>query len=292
MVVALFIVNFRRSTTGLAVNAARWSEAGARTSGISVVQMKVISGALAALIAGIGGGLLVLAQTTFEPSEFATFAGVVWLAVLVTIGVRSNAAALVAGLAFVMLPALTQAYLPSWTANLIARALRSGCHFGRQVSRWGPCRAEQAIPAFAAPSDDRRPKWPALRRRRDQCHRCRVPVIRPPRSLSPSRDVDPEPVAGSGGRATRPRGGRDHRPFRRADGALQRLSRGRTGNIAGLVGPNGAGKSTLLAVLSGLLRPNAGHVRLRGEDVTNASAQSRADGVWPGHSNSQSCSWD
>lgn len=81
--------------------------------------MKVISGALAALIAGIGGGLLVLAQTTFEPSEFATFAGVVWLAVLVTIGVRSNAAALVGGLAFVMLPALTQAYLPSWTTNVL-----------------------------------------------------------------------------------------------------------------------------------------------------------------------------
>jgi ABC-type branched-subunit amino acid transport system ATPase component len=48
------------------------------------------------------------------------------------------------------------------------------------------------------------------------------------------------------------------------------------GTIAGLVGPNGAGKSTLLAVLSGLLRPNAGSVRLRGEDVTNASVQSRA----------------
>ncbi len=46
--------------------------------------------------------------------------------------------------------------------------------------------------------------------------------------------------------------------------------------IVGLVGPNGAGKSTLLAVLSGLLRANAGHVGLRGEDVTNASAQSRA----------------
>ncbi|MGH9016389.1 MAG: ABC transporter permease [Acidimicrobiales bacterium] len=119
VVVALFVVNFRRSTTGLALNAARWSEAGAKTSGISVVQMKVIAGALAALIAGIGGGLLVLAQTTFEPSEFATFAGLVWLAVLVTIGVRSNAAALVGGLAFVMLPALTQAYLPNWTGNAL-----------------------------------------------------------------------------------------------------------------------------------------------------------------------------
>jgi branched-chain amino acid transport system permease protein len=119
IIVALFIVNFRRSTTGLALNAARWSEAGARTSGISVMQMKVIAGSLAALIAGLGGGLLALAQTTFQPSEFATFAGIVWLAVLVTIGVRSNAAALVAGLTFVMLPALAQAYLPVWTANVL-----------------------------------------------------------------------------------------------------------------------------------------------------------------------------
>jgi len=48
------------------------------------------------------------------------------------------------------------------------------------------------------------------------------------------------------------------------------------GRIAGLVGPNGAGKSTLLAVLSGLLRSNAGHVELFGEDVTKASARRRA----------------
>jgi branched-chain amino acid transport system permease protein len=121
IVIALFIVNFRRSTTGLALNAARWSGPGARTSGISVVQMKVIAGSLAALIAGIGGGLLALAQTSFQPSEFATFEGVVWLAVLVTIGVRSNAAALIAGLAFVFPPALLQYFVPSitWLPTLL-----------------------------------------------------------------------------------------------------------------------------------------------------------------------------
>jgi ABC-type branched-subunit amino acid transport system ATPase component len=48
------------------------------------------------------------------------------------------------------------------------------------------------------------------------------------------------------------------------------------GSVVGLVGPNGAGKSTLLAVLSGLLRPQAGKVWLRGEDVTNSSVRSRA----------------
>jgi ABC-type branched-subunit amino acid transport system ATPase component len=50
------------------------------------------------------------------------------------------------------------------------------------------------------------------------------------------------------------------------------------GSILGLVGPNGAGKSTLLAVLSGLLRPDAGRVWLQGEDVTKASVRSRATG--------------
>jgi branched-chain amino acid transport system permease protein len=119
VIVALFVVNFRRSTTGLALNAARWSEAGARTSGISVVQMKVIAGSLAAFIAGIGGGLLALSQTSFQPSEFATFGGAVWLAILVTTGVRSNAAALVAGISFAILPALTQSYLPTWTASVL-----------------------------------------------------------------------------------------------------------------------------------------------------------------------------
>jgi branched-chain amino acid transport system permease protein len=120
IIVSLFVVNLRRSTTGLALNASRWSDVGARTSGISVIQMKVIAGALAAFIAGFGGALLAMAQTTFQPNqEFVTFSGVVWLAVLVTIGIRSNAAALIAGVTFVMAPALTQAYLPAWTNNVL-----------------------------------------------------------------------------------------------------------------------------------------------------------------------------
>lgn len=59
--------------------------------------------------------------------------------------------------------------------------------------------------------------------------------------------------------------------------ALSRVSiEVKPGSIAGLVGPNGAGKSTLLAVLSGLLRPNSGRVRLRGADITNVSCRARA----------------
>jgi len=42
----------------------------------------------------------------------------------------------------------------------------------------------------------------------------------------------------------------------------------KAGEIVSLIGSNGAGKSTLLRAISGLLRPSAGRIMLRGIDVT------------------------
>jgi len=44
------------------------------------------------------------------------------------------------------------------------------------------------------------------------------------------------------------------------------------GEVVAVLGPNGAGKSTLLGVLSGLLRPDEGYVRLGDETVTDVDA--------------------
>jgi branched-chain amino acid transport system permease protein len=110
--ISLFIVNLRRSTTGLALSAVRSSESGARTIGVSVLQMKVLVAGAAAFVAGVGGVLLSMNQGSALPLNFATLAGIIWLAVLVTAGIRSNMAALAAGLLFAVLPGLTLEYLP------------------------------------------------------------------------------------------------------------------------------------------------------------------------------------
>ena len=54
------------------------------------------------------------------------------------------------------------------------------------------------------------------------------------------------------------------------------------GEIVALMGANGAGKSTFVKILTGALRPDSGHVRIKGRDSTVGSpAQARRSGLVP-----------
>jgi branched-chain amino acid transport system permease protein len=118
---SFFIFNLQRSTTGLALAAVRSSEPGSRTLGISVVRMKLLVAGLGAFVSGVGGGLLACYTQAAVTDSFGTLAGMVWLAVVVTLGVRSSSAALIAGLAFTFVPAIFLVFLPiSWAQVPVA----------------------------------------------------------------------------------------------------------------------------------------------------------------------------
>jgi branched-chain amino acid transport system permease protein len=118
VIMALIVLNVRKSTTGLALDAVRWSPTAARALGVSVVTMKVLVAGLAVFAAAIGGALLAMSTGTATPSKYSTLAGLVWLAVLATLGIRSSVAALIAGLSFTIFPTLATKYLPSSFAEV------------------------------------------------------------------------------------------------------------------------------------------------------------------------------
>lgn len=156
---AILTWNLRRSTSGLALRAVRDSPSASRTLGLSVVQVKVLVGALGAFTAAVGGGFLAMDALVAQPSSFSTFAGLVWLAVVVTMGVRSVTAAVLSGIAFSLLPGVLSTYLPARWGEVPAILFGLGAigvainpegvvlHTGRQVrhllAKLLPTRAER-----------------------------------------------------------------------------------------------------------------------------------------------------
>lgn len=49
------------------------------------------------------------------------------------------------------------------------------------------------------------------------------------------------------------------------------------GEMLFIVGPSGSGKTTMLSMISGILRPNAGKVTVKGQDIWTLSKDELAD---------------
>jgi branched-chain amino acid transport system permease protein len=103
-IVAFAIVNLKRATSGLVFAAIRSSEPAATTSGMSVVRVKLVLFGVSAFVAGLGGGLYATVVGTALPKSFNALVGIVWLAIVVTWGVRSVVGALLAGMIFAIAP--------------------------------------------------------------------------------------------------------------------------------------------------------------------------------------------
>jgi branched-chain amino acid transport system permease protein len=106
ILLALLVRNVRRSSTGMTLVALRSSETGVSTLGLSVVRAKLVAFGVSGFIAGIGGGMLSFYTLRARPGSFDTLTGVVWLAVVVTLGVRSSVGPLLAGILYSVMPEL------------------------------------------------------------------------------------------------------------------------------------------------------------------------------------------
>ncbi|GAP55635.1 probable ABC transporter ATP-binding protein AZC_3926 [Arthrobacter sp. Hiyo6] len=61
------------------------------------------------------------------------------------------------------------------------------------------------------------------------------------------------------------------------------------GEMIGVIGPNGAGKTTLFNLISGVMRPTAGSIRLNGREITAAPIHQRAKAGWDEPSRPPTC---
>jgi branched-chain amino acid transport system permease protein len=103
---------FKRRVGSFYVNAGRMNESLASATGVNVRTGRVASFAFAAFLAGLGGGLIGIYQLNLSPGDVSTTMGLVWLAVVVLVGIRSYSAAVVAGIVYTVFPALVAEWLP------------------------------------------------------------------------------------------------------------------------------------------------------------------------------------
>jgi branched-subunit amino acid ABC-type transport system permease component len=104
-VVAIGVILVRKGTTGKYLDALRGSETAASAIGINPAKARVIAFALSAGIAGLGGGLLTIQETQANfAANFTPLFGLVWIAIVVTLGSRTVEGAVQAGLAIAFVP--------------------------------------------------------------------------------------------------------------------------------------------------------------------------------------------
>lgn len=255
---AVAVRNLMRSSTGRSMLALRSSEAGAATSGASPIRLKFLLFGISAAIAGFGGAFLGSVNPRVSPTDFTTQLGLVWVAVVVTFGVRRPGGALLAGLAF--------AFTPEIVGNFTDSGLVPPILFGLGAIQLAS-NPDGVLSIVGIQRQRRRAR--ALERRS--------------RTLAEEEDRD---ITFEGVPARFAVPGSDTPPALE----LRGISAGYegldvvhgidlvvpAGSIVALMGANGAGKSTLCGVAAGLVEPSAGSVLLNGVDVTSLRAHRRA----------------
>ena len=117
-VVAVVVILVREGTTGRYLDALRGSEVAASSIGINATRARITAFALAAGIAGLGGGLLAMKNeaANYQASFLAPF-GMFWVVIVVSLGPRTVEGAIQAGIGFIFFPELVLKQWIPWIVN-------------------------------------------------------------------------------------------------------------------------------------------------------------------------------
>jgi branched-chain amino acid transport system permease protein len=169
VLLALLVVNLRRSATGRRMLAVRANERAAAGAGVSVMGTKLLAFGLAAFIAGLGGALSGYRFGSVTPLFFGAVASITFLAFAYVGGISSVSGAVIGGCIVaggIGFTALDQWFGvgPEYTLligglGLVITAVLnpegiSGAlgHFAHRAARWLPSRRAVATPSTAAGS--------------------------------------------------------------------------------------------------------------------------------------------
>jgi ABC-type branched-subunit amino acid transport system ATPase component/branched-subunit amino acid ABC-type transport system permease component len=293
----LLVHSLMRSPSGRAMLAARSSEVGAKTSGLSPARTRLMVFAVSAGIAGFGGVMLAMVTNSATSSNAMPADGLIWLAVAVVFGVRRPGGALLAGLAYVgtavVLLWIGQDFLSGSASSLATSSYFAPILFGLGAINL----AQNPDGILALVGSQRRQRSLARRRKAEiEASEAELHAGEPP-PAGVAAPVVATPAAPPSDRAS-------------VDSTAALAIRGvvggygevdvlhgvdvtvPAGSIVALLGANGAGKSTLCSVASGLITPREGRVLLAGEDVTGVPPHERvqrgmlvvpeARGIFPG----------
>ena len=259
LLVVWLISNLRSSPSGRAMLAVRSSEAAAGSVGLSAARAKLRVFAVSAAIAGFGGILLAVVNRSVTADSVPAQRSLTWLAIVVLMGIRRPAGALLAAFVFVLSPELIHTFTESARIEQIFFGL------GAIQLASSPDGVLSALTAF--------------RRRRQLVEEV------PPELDDAATPAEPIVAAAVAAPA---------RPDAPAALRVEGLTAGygevevlhgvdlvaHRGEITVLLGANGAGKSTLCAAVAGTVAATGGSVVLEGTDVTDRPAHRRtAEGI-------------
>jgi sulfate-transporting ATPase len=248
VVCAVAVTNLRRSAIGRYLVAVRGNERAAASLGLNIARLKLYAFALSAVIAAVGG-ILVIYQSPFANwGGWDVITGITLIGALVIFGIGYTSGAVTASLVATagVLPYLV-GLLGTGATGWIAPVLGLGVIIGVIASPDG------AVPQVISNLGKRR-------------------RARPSKSPTPET-IEPEiePLQG-------------HRLELDGIGAsfggvvaLRDVSFAvESGEIVGLIGPNGAGKTTLIDIVTGMTRAKTGSVRLDGQTLDRFGPSRRA----------------